>query len=73
MKCKCFMEVVKKIKWKFKLTCLLSTHPVDPVFSVAVRIYKVHVIDEAFFSLFLLNTETNSFNTFIQLINPNYA
>ena len=55
---------------KFKL---LSTHPVNRIFSVVVRIYKIHVTDEAFFSVSLLNTETNSFNTFIQLINPNYT
>ena len=63
----------------------LSTHPVSSVFSVVVRIYKILVIDERFFlfpsitmesdffSVPLWNTETNTFNTIIQLLNPNYA
>ena len=32
----------------------LSTHPVNSIFSVVVRIYKIHVIDEAFFFCFLV-------------------
>ena len=29
--------------------------------------------DEVFFSVYLLNTETNSLNTLMQPINPNYT
>ena len=66
----------------------LSTHPVKSNFSVVVPVYKILVIDEAFFSflqalpgkakkcLFSVsfsNFEGNFFNTIMQLINPNYA
>ena len=64
----------------------LSTQPVNSIFSVIVRIYKIHVIEKAFFSLqplpwkvrkclfpiSLVNSETNCFNKIMQLIiNPN--
>ena len=66
----------------------VGTHPLNSIFSVVVRIYKIIVIDEAFFSslqlfpwkvtkflfsVFLLNTERNSFNTIMQLINLTYT
>ena len=41
----------KKLSGNLNWLCLLSTHPVNSVFSVVVRIDKVHVIDEAFFSV----------------------
>ena len=62
---------------------LFNNHPAKSVFPVLVRIYKIFVIDEAFFfPLFvtkylfpasLLNIETNSFNTIMQIINPSYT
>ena len=73
---------------RLQLLFSLSTDPVNSMFSVVVRIYKFLVIAQAFFPyrqplpwkvrkcLFhvsLLNIATNSFNTIMQLINPNFA
>ena len=41
----------KKLSGNLNWLCLLSTHSVNPVSSVVVRIDKVHVIDAAFFSV----------------------
>ena len=66
----------------FELFFTLGVLPGNSIFLVVVQICMILVVDETFFPLCnryhekgqsVLNTETNSFNIFMHLINPNYA